>query len=47
MRLQKAANLRELHDLLRDFAAVLVKRIGIERATPIVSEIEQKIIPRQ
>jgi hypothetical protein len=47
MRLQKAASLHELHDLLRDFAAVLVKRIGIERATPIVSEIEQKIIPGQ
>jgi len=47
MRLQKAANLHELHDLLRDFAAVLVKRIGIEGATLIVSEIEHQIIPRQ
>ncbi len=47
MRLQKATSLRELHDLLRDLATVLVKRIGIEGATPIVSEIERQIIPRQ
>ncbi|TMG98676.1 MAG: hypothetical protein E6H71_05295 [Betaproteobacteria bacterium] len=47
MRLQKAANLHELHDLLRDVAAVLVKRMGIDGATPIVSEIEQQIIARQ
>ena len=47
MRLQKAANLHELHDLPRDFAAVLVKRMGIEGATPIVSEIEYQIITRQ
>ena len=47
MRLQKAANLQDLHDLLRDVAAVLVKRMGIDGATPIVSEIEHQIIPRQ
>jgi hypothetical protein len=47
MRLQKAASLHDLHDLLRDFATVLVKRMGIDRATPIVSEIEQQIITRQ
>ncbi len=47
MRLQKATNLRDLHDLLRELAMVLVKRIGIEGATPIVSEMERQIIPRQ
>jgi hypothetical protein len=47
MRLQKAATLRDLRDLLRDFATVLVKRIGIDGATPIVSETERQIIPRQ
>ena len=47
MRLQKAADLHDLHDLLRDVAAVLVKRMGIDGATPIVSEIEHQIIPRQ
>src|SRR5205823_13282599 len=35
MRLQKAANLQDLHALLRDFATVLVKRIGIDSAMPI------------
>ena len=47
MRLQKAATLRDLHDLLRDVAAALVKRMGVEAATPIVSEIEHQIVPRQ
>jgi len=47
MRLQKAENLHDLHDLLRDLATVLVKRMGIDGATPIVSEIEQQIITRQ
>ena len=47
MRLQKAANLRVLYDLLRDFATVLVKRIGIDGAMPIVSEIERQLLPRQ
>ncbi|HEY3177877.1 MAG TPA: hypothetical protein VGL25_03250 [Casimicrobiaceae bacterium] len=47
MRLQKAADMRDLHALLRDFATVLVKRVGIDGATPIVSEIENRIVPRQ
>ena len=29
MRLQKTANVRDLHDLLPDFAKALVKRIGM------------------
>ena len=36
MRLQRAENLRDLHDFLPDFAQALVKRIGMEAATPIV-----------
>jgi len=47
MRLQKASTLRDLHQLLRDVAAALVKRMGVEAATPIVSEIEHHIVPRQ
>jgi hypothetical protein len=47
MRLQKTANIRDLHDLLREFAAALVKRIGMDKATPIVSEIEALIDPRK
>ena len=43
MRLQKTANVRDLHDLLPDFAKSLVKRLGIEPATPIVSAIERLI----
>jgi hypothetical protein len=46
MRLQRAANLRDLHDLLPDFAQALVKRIGMEAATPIVSELERLIVVR-
>jgi len=46
MRLQKAGNLRDLHELLRDLAAALVKRIGIETATPVISEIESLIVVR-
>ena len=42
-----AAKLRDLYALLHDFATVLQKRIGIDGATPIVSEIERQIIPRQ
>jgi hypothetical protein len=41
LRLQKTGNLRDLHDLLPDFAAALVKRIGFDAATPIVDEMEQ------
>jgi hypothetical protein len=43
MRLQKTGNVRDLHDLLPDFAKALVKRVGIEPATPIVSSIERLI----
>ena len=43
MRLQRTANVRDLHDLLPDFAKALVKRLGIEPATPIVSSIERLI----
>ena len=47
MKLQKTANIRDLHDLLRDFAAALVKRAGLETASPIVDEIEDLIHPRK
>ena len=47
MRLQKAGNLRDLHELLRDFASTLVKRVGVEAATPIISAIESLIVVRQ
>lgn len=43
LRLQKAANLRDLHDLLPDVAKALVKKIGFDAATPIVDEMEQVI----
>jgi hypothetical protein len=46
MRLQRAENLRDLHDFLPDFAQALVKRIGMEAATPIVSELERLIVVR-
>lgn len=46
MRLQKANNLRDLHELLRDLAAALVKRIGVEEATPVISEIESLTVIR-
>jgi len=46
MRLQKTANIRDLRDLLPDFAAALVKRAGVETATPIVSEIETLLAAR-
>jgi hypothetical protein len=44
MRLQRASNLRDLHDLLPDFAKAMVKRIGIDAATPIVGGLEQLIV---
>ena len=44
MRLQRAGNLRDLHDLLPDFARAVVKRVGIDAATPIVGELEQLIV---
>ena len=43
MRLQRAANLRDLHDLLPDFAQALVKRLGVDAATPIVTSLQQLI----
>lgn len=43
LRMQKTANLRDLHDLLPDVAKALVKRIGFDAATPIVNEVEQVI----
>ncbi len=43
LRLQRANNLRDLHDLLPDLAQSLVKRIGINAATPIVNGIEQAL----
>jgi hypothetical protein len=43
MRLQKAANVRDIHDLLPDFAMALVKRIGMKPTTPIVEAIERLI----
>ena len=44
MRLQRASNLRDLRDLLPDFAKAMVKRVGMDAATPIVSELEQLIV---
>jgi len=39
MRLQKTANIRDLRDLLPDFAGALLKRAGAEVATPIVTGV--------
>ncbi len=44
MRLQRASNLRDLHDLLPDFAKAMVKRKGIDATTPIVAELERLIV---
>jgi hypothetical protein len=44
MRLQRASNLRDLHDLLPDFAKAMVKRVGIDEATPIVGDLEQLMV---
>jgi len=46
MRLQRAENLRDLHDFLPEFAQALVKRIGIDAAAPIVAELERLILAR-
>jgi hypothetical protein len=43
MRLQRASNLRDLHDLLPDLAQALVKRLGTDAATPIVHELQRLI----
>ena len=44
MRLQRAENLRDLHDFLPDFAQALIKRIGMEAATAIVAPLERLIV---
>jgi len=44
MRLQRAENLRDLHDFLPDFGQALVKRIGVDAAGPIVAELERMIV---
>ncbi len=44
LRLQRAGNLRDLHELLPDLAQALVKRIGINAATPIVESLEQTLM---
>ena len=44
MRSQRARNLRDLHDQLPDFAKAMVKRVGIDAATPIVGELERLIV---
>ena len=46
MRLERATTLRDLHDLLPDVAKALVKRIGVEAATPIVTDLEKLIAVR-
>jgi hypothetical protein len=43
MRLQRAQNLRDLHDLLEDVGRAITKRAGSQVATPLVSELEQLI----
>lgn len=45
-RLQKSENLRDLHEMLPDFAQSLVKRKGMAVAAPIVSALEQMIVRR-
>jgi hypothetical protein len=44
MRLQKTENLRDLHEMLPDFAQSLVKRKGMALATPIVTALERMIV---
>jgi len=44
MRLQRASNLRDLHDLLPDLAQALVKRMGADTATPLVQELQRLIV---
>jgi hypothetical protein len=46
MRLQRAANLRDLHDFLPDFAQALSKRLGGEGAAPIIAELQRLIVGR-
>lgn len=42
-RLEKTAGVRDLHALLPDFAKALVRRVGLEPATPIITSIERLI----
>ena len=44
MRLQRASNLRDLHDLLPDLAQALVKRMGTDTATPLLQELQRLIV---
>lgn len=44
MRLQRASNLRDLHDMLPDLAQALVKRMGVDAATPIVQDLQRLIV---
>ncbi|HXX83768.1 MAG TPA: hypothetical protein VEN29_07255 [Casimicrobiaceae bacterium] len=44
LRLQRASNMRDLRDLLPDFAHALVRRVGLDAATPIVTELERLIV---
>ena len=41
MRLQRTSTLADLRQLLPDLARAIVKRIGMDAATPVVVEIEQ------
>ena len=42
-RLEQTAGILDLHALLPDFAKALVRRVGLEPATPIVSSVERLI----
>jgi hypothetical protein len=42
-RLEQTTNVLDLHGLLPDFAKALVRRVGLEPATPIVSSVERLI----
>jgi hypothetical protein len=42
-RLEQTANIVDLHELLPDFAKALVRHVGLEPATPIVSSLERLI----
>lgn len=42
-RLDKTTGIHDLHALLPDFAKALVKRVGLEPATPIITSIERLI----
>lgn len=44
MRLQRAANLRDLRDLLPDFSQAIVKRAGAGKTAPVINELKRLII---